>query len=1111
MKAIDALLKVALTTGRGGIIDRGVANTLGRINPLTLLNLILTRKAYHDPGKTPERREQHKRTGELLEQAHPDALSRTKLRLGGTDLIDDTIWKKEHPDEPLPWYRQLGGRALHNRRTGPLGKLLAYPQAAVGAILGNLTRGSHYNPGTDAAAIYAHDDPVTEHELGHAIDFNELTGKGKIDPAWLKRQGKGSIRDLYHLLYGLPPASLWHEGQANIKSRKSLERSLAAEGDEPELESRLHRRQQVLPAGYGSYIGRAVDPLSLLAGTAPLIGMVGGKSYGLARATRMLEQAKKPAPAESELAKAADSATTRVDSYKGYDDQGPDMGARAVMEQGQPETPRPHKTTQGDVSDDETDRFSKGADNRVTAPEIVQPVRVTPSQSVLKAKKIAPASLPTLAKTDGNRMRFGKPYRSVVKTFADKRSAMKKTAQGFTSNPTTGTPLGPKPPPALVPYSQIERRPARPLRIPSTPNQPTPGAGPQPQPPPPQGATPGTPGIPTPPPTPGTGPPPGTGSFPLPTLEQQGDPLMSQGAVPGTHPSLESPAAGPQGDSLMPKTEPPAGTPPAKSWGGAWDALKGAWGQLPTMGKGILGGGGIGLLLLLLSKLFGKRGAASYTQHEIEHASNFFEQMSQLQKAALWGEAQARPDEIEKMACSMAKRYSRTHKVGKPPAKKGQFAAGNRFQGVKQAQGPSGNPITGTPLGPKPPVQRPQGAFGGGMPGYGGTGQQPKAIPPAPPVPMPGPAPNMVRSYQLNSPSRIMQNFMKMFQRMSQQRGPAPGAPSSPGQFGAATGAQAASPPTPGAAGQSHMRDLRNFLMSEMNQGAGAPGANAQSIPYYAGERLGRFPSVSGQIMGPIPGSSTRVGPKITRLPPEPTPATQMTVPQPPMKSPEPIIGPGPPGPLPQLGPLPLPGQQKKGTWVTRNGKRVHIKHKKKRKKSAAEFGKVAAEFGKEAVIPWRGPLGSAVGGGTGAGIGALIKLLMAKAGAPGMQDIPYGAGIYEPALVGAGLGGGLGFAGDIAAAHREGRGGRNRAEMEDELQQELNAKSAANMPAFTSQDRPAKVKEIYGALKRDHPEMPAGMKARIASRQGKPGKQKQGPPYKGPLTKASWAANLAT
>jgi hypothetical protein len=62
--------------------------------------------------------------------------------------------------------------------------------------------------------------------------------------------------------------------------------------------------------------------------------------------------------------------------------------------------------------------------------------------------------------------------------------------------------------------------------------------------------------------------------------------------------------------------------------------------------------------------------------------------------------------------------------------------------------------------------------------------------------------------------------------------------------------------------------------------------------------------------------------------------------------------------------------------------------------------------------------------------------------------------------------------------------------------------KMAGDMPPFLEQDRPKKVKEIYSALKREHPDMPAEMKARIAARQGKPGKQHQGPPYKGPLTK---------
>jgi hypothetical protein len=58
------------------------------------------------------------------------------------------------------------------------------------------------------------------------------------------------------------------------------------------------------------------------------------------------------------------------------------------------------------------------------------------------------------------------------------------------------------------------------------------------------------------------------------------------------------------------------------------------------------------------------------------------------------------------------------------------------------------------------------------------------------------------------------------------------------------------------------------------------------------------------------------------------------------------------------------------------------------------------------------------------------------------------------------------------------------------------------DMPHFTEQERPEKVKDIYKALKAEHPEMPAEYKARIAAKFGKKGIQKQGPPYKAPLTK---------
>ena len=71
-------------------------------------------------------------------------------------------------------------------------------------------------------------------------------------------------------------------------------------------------------------------------------------------------------------------------------------------------------------------------------------------------------------------------------------------------------------------------------------------------------------------------------------------------------------------------------------------------------------------------------------------------------------------------------------------------------------------------------------------------------------------------------------------------------------------------------------------------------------------------------------------------------------------------------------------------------------------------------------------------------------------------------------------------------------------------------------MPKFLDQNRPAKVKEIYSALKRDHPDMPAEMKARIASRRGKKNAMSRkspkdgGPKYKAPITLKYKAASYS-
>lgn len=50
-----------------------------------------------------------------------------------------------------------------------------------------------------------------------------------------------------------------------------------------------------------------------------------------------------------------------------------------------------------------------------------------------------------------------------------------------------------------------------------------------------------------------------------------------------------------------------------------------------------------------------------------------------------------------------------------------------------------------------------------------------------------------------------------------------------------------------------------------------------------------------------------------------------------------------------------------------------------------------------------------------------------------------------------------------------------------ESIDRQLQKRAKKDMPGFLEQDRPKKVKEIYSAIKRDHPDMPAGKKARIA------------------------------
>lgn len=245
-------LKAAAEVVNGGPISSGVANTVGHVGSLLNLGFLMTPDVHGDPRKN---RKAHEERVRQFEEVRPQELGDVKVRLGGTDLGDDLK------------------RVFTNQRTGPIGKVLGTLSAPIAALTTPLTRGSHYNPHSNTVVQYADSLPITEHELGHAIDFN----KTPVPKGFLARQWAGTKRDAYGLLYANPLLRLWHEGKANTESASALQDALKHRPDE--LAEARHERWKTLPVGYGSYVGNAAKSIGLPGSTA--LGMFAGKGVGL--------------------------------------------------------------------------------------------------------------------------------------------------------------------------------------------------------------------------------------------------------------------------------------------------------------------------------------------------------------------------------------------------------------------------------------------------------------------------------------------------------------------------------------------------------------------------------------------------------------------------------------------------------------------------------------------------------------------------------------------------------------------------------------------------------------------------------------------------------------
>jgi len=307
IKAKQPQIKKALSIQETSYLypSKALASTLGQLGNIANLGPVLTPKTMLNPDLS------HEDYREFLDAARKHKnLKYTKLRLGGQDLIDDYIWRKTLTEEEEKEkrsklkniFKRLGGRAIHNPHAGLIYKLFDYYNLSPYSwLFPVMMRGSHYNPVTDTVNLYADEPALLQHELGHALDFNEPTIKGK-KTFWKKHANK-FLRDLYGLGY-IPPLGnkLWYEAQANIKSRKLLEKVL--KNKNKKLLRLLRNRDEILPAGFASYLGEPFAKfLPPVGKVAPAVGLLSGKLVGMLKSLKREQLERQEARAKKDKKK----------------------------------------------------------------------------------------------------------------------------------------------------------------------------------------------------------------------------------------------------------------------------------------------------------------------------------------------------------------------------------------------------------------------------------------------------------------------------------------------------------------------------------------------------------------------------------------------------------------------------------------------------------------------------------------------------------------------------------------------------------------------------------------------------------------------------------------
>ena len=272
-------VKRAIEIGRADPVTGLVNASLGRVAATAQLMPLLFSGSLQSPVKG-EREAEHASVARDFASVRPHQLDDVRVNLGGSNIWQDLK------------------RTVTNKRTGPLGKLVGLTSLPSISIQQALLRSPHYNPWTNSVVKPINNKAVTEHELGHAIDFNNRP----LAKTWLGRQAYGTLRDLYALKGGLGLAeaygvkipylsnalNLWYERQANKESHKALQDLLK---DNPEkLQEREIERTKTLPAGYATYVGGAIDPTGMASIPAGIATAQLSKLFARARQKRLDEQ-----------------------------------------------------------------------------------------------------------------------------------------------------------------------------------------------------------------------------------------------------------------------------------------------------------------------------------------------------------------------------------------------------------------------------------------------------------------------------------------------------------------------------------------------------------------------------------------------------------------------------------------------------------------------------------------------------------------------------------------------------------------------------------------------------------------------------------------------------